>query len=49
MDVLSLSILLSAILLADEILNQQLKVSKRLLQWLDQWDEASKNQKKSTR
>ena len=35
MDLFSLLILLSAIVATDEILNNQLKVSKRLLEWLD--------------
>lgn len=35
MDIVSLLILLGAIVAADEILNNQMKVSKRLLDWLD--------------
>lgn len=42
MDIVSLLILLGAIVAADEILNNQMKVSKRLLDWLDQQETRQK-------
>jgi hypothetical protein len=35
MDIISLVIILGVVVASDEILNNQLKVSKRLLDWLD--------------
>lgn len=35
MDIISLVIILGVVIGSDEILNNQLKVSKRLLNWLD--------------
>jgi len=35
MDIISLVVILGVIVTSDEILNNQLKVSKRLLDWLD--------------
>jgi hypothetical protein len=35
MDILSLSLLLIALAVFDEVLNGQLKVSRRLLNWFD--------------
>jgi len=35
MDIISLAIILGVVVASDEILNNQLKVSKRLLDWLD--------------
>lgn len=46
MDIFSLLILLGAIVAADEILNNQLKVSKRLLEWLDQQEARQKTPNK---
>jgi hypothetical protein len=42
MDIISLTILLGVIVATDEILNNQLKVSKRLLYWLDRQETAEK-------
>ncbi len=46
MEIFSLLILLGAIVAADEILNNQLKVSKRLLEWLDQQETRQKTPNK---
>jgi hypothetical protein len=35
MDIISLVIILGVVVASDEILNNQLKISKRLLDWLD--------------
>ncbi|CAD5983785.1 hypothetical protein PCC9214_05201 [Planktothrix tepida] len=42
MDIISLTILLGVIVATDEILNNQLKVSKRLLDWLDKQETPEK-------
>lgn len=49
MDIVSLLILLGAIVAADEILNNQMKVSKRLLDWLDRQETRQKNPNKIPR
>jgi hypothetical protein len=49
MDILSLVILLGVIVGMEEILNHQLKVSKRLLDWLDRQQTAKKKPNQLTR
>jgi hypothetical protein len=49
MDILSLVILLGVIVGMEEILNNQLKVSKRLLDWLDRQQTSEKKSNQLTR
>ncbi|MGC9526288.1 MAG: hypothetical protein ACP5D7_12195 [Limnospira sp.] len=46
MDILSLGFLLGALLISDEILNGKLQVSRRLLEWMDRFGEASDRREK---
>ena len=48
MDIISLSLLLGLIVVSDQILNGQLKMSQRLLDWIDQRTERLNRQKQST-
>ncbi len=47
MDVISLSILLGLIVVSDQILNSQFKMSHRLLNWLDERTERLKRENSS--
>lgn len=49
MDILSLVILLGVIVGMEEIVNNQLKVSKRLLEWLDRQQTSGKKSNQLTR
>ncbi|VXD18091.1 conserved hypothetical protein [Planktothrix serta PCC 8927] len=49
MDIISLAIILGVIVATDEILNNQLKVSKRLLDWLDRQETPEKKSNELTR